>query len=419
MSKPTIIAILLLLLVVVACLMCMTHGFTIEKIWEDKYKILAFNNSPKTHYDARENLFYVVTDYHLVAFNGTSGTVRREFKIPNKICNTQSVTFPATTKGSMWYSHTYNILPNFVLHHMDLETGVVSDYTIPEFTSQGYLTHSISMDNNNGLVLMAVVSTPEDPAHRNTVAAFKIDESSSPNRLEVRLKWKYTFVYANLNALVFDDQDMWVWVFASNRIAKINVKTGNFKFTNDALPEEYLIMSSKGFLSPDKSHIYLAGMNLLSSYYGVGIIVVDASNGKFVKWYSISGSTTGDNTRSIQMKQSIDENHLYLTSEKGASMFCIKERKMVWYRQYTEPSYYSISAIGSMNTPIIAYASQKNHETIFAQAEQKGQLMGTFDQYLGDALIGNITSRGKEFFTCVNDPQYESRVQCSRRRIIT
>ena len=61
---------------------------------------------------------------------------------------------------SMWYSHTSGILPNFVLHHMDLETGSVYDYTIDQFASQGYIDSSLC----GGSVLIAIVSTVDDPA---------------------------------------------------------------------------------------------------------------------------------------------------------------------------------------------------------------------------------------------------------------
>jgi len=416
-QTPTKLPLLLLLLILSSsCFMCGTaHGeFAVQAIWENNEQVMSVDGYTKTHLNTRDNLLYVGTNLHVVALDGTTGAVKKEFKIPSKSpCYSQSMTFLPSHK-SMWYSHTSGILPNFVLHHMDLETGSVYDYTIDQFASQGYIDSSLC----GGSVLIAIVSTVDDPARYNTIAAFKTDGSQLES-----LMWSYsTGPKANLNAVVMMDEEgdatnASVWAFGSGKTSMINVKTGVTKFTNnEGLPQHFLIMRFKGFISPDKSLLYLAGMNQLRSENGVGLIAVNATNGKYVNWYPMPAAAQ------IQMIESIDRNHLYLSSEKGAAMFCMKEKKLVWYREYEkEKPYYIMSAIGSINTPIIAYTSSTKKETQFVRADQKGQLIGTIDEYFGGALIGNFAAReNNEFYTCGRRGDTRSAfMKCSKRRIIS
>ena len=385
---------IILFVAILACLACSIYGLQVQTLWQGE-DVLALNEGPVSHLDTKANLYYIVTDFQVTAFDANSGAIRKQFKIPDQNCHTRSVTF--TSGKSMWYSHVYNVLPTFVMHQVDLETGKVTDYSVKQYASQGYITKAL----DNGNILIAVVSTQEDQAHHNVVAAFQVGSKFSHS-------WSYMGdVRANLITLAFDEEQVVVIAVGSDYITKIDARTGKVLYTSYTIPSYINVMPVSGQLSPDKRVLYLTGSNQLRGESGAGLMAIDATNGQYLRWYGIPGEYA------FQMKRSVDGSHLYLSSEAGTAMFCMKSSQIAWSRVYETPNdRFTISAIGSQEHPVIAYASSGKNVTQFVDPEDTGKIIGTFLQYLGE----NLTSNGTDAFFTYLSPKHSVRV--SKRQLV-
>jgi hypothetical protein len=353
----------------------------VKQVWKSSSSMLSLNNYAKLYTTNNQQTILLLTDYRLYLIDSTSGKVKSELPVPN--CTPRSSVLLSDNGGTLYCGGQYSYTPNYNITRLNIVDGTWSQYTLADFASQGGIVDAMKVGND--IQLYAILSSIQSPGYTNIFTSLVVRENQFAGLL-----WNYTAVNGNLNGYAIDSSKSLVYIADSNYFSAFDAENGQVIYKADKLPDYLLIMNRNGYVSYDHTVVYFVGSNRIRGK-GASLFALDTQSGSLITTIDLPG---------VYMRGtaiSVDGKHLYLLTDGGRAVFCLKEKQVVWKQELANQNGYSVSAVGTSSTPYIAFSNSKENVTEFV-AQGKPDIVFKYPEYLGDDLVSDPNTSTSTFY---------------------